>query len=258
MSIMAQWPRWAAWRASWNRCGIDYRTGKARRRPRGRCPLAHEGLDHRCLRGRVLRRDIVPRRHVAPAGGSHSVMGALSGGALRVGPCGSSHDVVPRWATRRAIERGNGHRVLRREPVRYLRTPGVHRRYLRIRSAWHHHRVHACRDIALDRTEGCRGTGVVGTGVLLCCDSCAHRPLLFLGWGVHETVTSSGVVVTGASTADVIASSAIALAFSFVVIVFALHGLSGASAIGWTSAWSSDGWANRPTSTRWSVMRRRG
>jgi hypothetical protein len=80
----------------------------------------------------------------------------------------------------------------------------------------------------------------------------------FLGWGVHETVTSSGVVVTGASTADVIASSAIALAFSFVVIVFALHGLSGASAIGWTSGWSSDGWANRPTSTRWSVMRRRG
>jgi hypothetical protein len=80
----------------------------------------------------------------------------------------------------------------------------------------------------------------------------------FLGWGVHETVTSSGVVVTGASTADVIASSAIALAFSFVVIVFAVHGLSGASAIGWTSGWSSDGWANRPTSTRWSVMRRRG
>lgn len=46
-----------------------------------------------------------------------------------------------------------------------------------------------------------------------------------LGWGAHEVVTSSGVISVGASTTDVIASSAIVLAFSCAVIVFAIHGL---------------------------------
>jgi hypothetical protein len=46
-----------------------------------------------------------------------------------------------------------------------------------------------------------------------------------LGWGTHEVATSSGVVTVGASMTDVIASSAIVLAFSCAVIVFAIHGL---------------------------------
>ena len=46
-----------------------------------------------------------------------------------------------------------------------------------------------------------------------------------LGWGVHEVVTSSGVVAVGESTADVIASSAIVLAFSCAAIVLAIYGL---------------------------------
>ncbi len=51
----------------------------------------------------------------------------------------------------------------------------------------------------------------------------------YFGWGVHEVVASSGVVVVGASTADVVASSAIVLAFSCAVIVFAILGLPGSS-----------------------------
>ena len=49
---------------------------------------------------------------------------------------------------------------------------------------------------------------------------------VILGWGVHEVTTSSGVVAVGESTADVIASSSIVLAFSCTLIVFAIHGLS--------------------------------
>ncbi len=51
---------------------------------------------------------------------------------------------------------------------------------------------------------------------------------MIIGWGVNEVTTSSGLVVVGASTADVIASSAIVLAFSCTLIVFAINGLPGA------------------------------
>ncbi|MGB7979858.1 MAG: hypothetical protein WCF36_03570 [Candidatus Nanopelagicales bacterium] len=47
-----------------------------------------------------------------------------------------------------------------------------------------------------------------------------------LGWGVHEVTTSSGVVTVGASTMDVVASSAIVLVFSCAVIAYAIDGLS--------------------------------
>jgi len=49
---------------------------------------------------------------------------------------------------------------------------------------------------------------------------------VILGWGVQEVTTSSGLVAIGESTADVIASSSIVLAFSCTLIAFAIYGLS--------------------------------
>lgn len=48
---------------------------------------------------------------------------------------------------------------------------------------------------------------------------------LVLGWGAQDVTTASGVVTTGTSTFDVVMSSAIVLAFSYGVIVFAVVGM---------------------------------
>lgn len=49
---------------------------------------------------------------------------------------------------------------------------------------------------------------------------------LISGWGAYQVHTSSGVVSIGASTADVVISSLVVLAFGFAVITVAVRGLS--------------------------------
>jgi len=83
---------------------------------------------------------------------------------------------------------------------------------------------------ALARSMATRAAAAPGRFALACCSFVTLALLAswaFLGWGAHEVVTSSGIVAVGASTADVVASSALVLAFSCAVIVFAIFGLPG-------------------------------
>ena len=85
---------------------------------------------------------------------------------------------------------------------------------------------------ALSRFLAPRVARAPGRWALACCSILTLALIAswsILGWGVHEVITSSGVVTVGESTADVIASSVIVLAFSCAVIVFAIHGLPGRS-----------------------------
>ena len=79
---------------------------------------------------------------------------------------------------------------------------------------------------ALSRCIASRATAAPGRWALACCSLLTLALIAtwtLFGWGVHEVVTSSGVVTTGASTLDVVASSAIVLAFSCTVIVLAIY-----------------------------------
>lgn len=81
---------------------------------------------------------------------------------------------------------------------------------------------------ALSRSIAPRVARAPGRWALACCSILTLALIAswsILGWGVHEVATSSGVVTVGESTADVIASSAIVLAFSCALIVLAIHGL---------------------------------
>jgi hypothetical protein len=85
---------------------------------------------------------------------------------------------------------------------------------------------------ALARSMAPRAAAAPGRWALACCSFLTLALIAswtFLGWGAHEVSTSSGIVVVGASTADVVASSAIVLAFSCAVIVFAIYGLPGST-----------------------------
>jgi len=85
---------------------------------------------------------------------------------------------------------------------------------------------------ALARSLTPRAAAAPGRYALACCVFLTLAVIAtwtFLGWGVIEVVTSSGIVVIGASTADVVASSAIVLTFSCAVIVLAICGLPGST-----------------------------
>ena len=82
---------------------------------------------------------------------------------------------------------------------------------------------------ALARSLTPRVAKAPGRWGLACCSVLALAVIAswtYLGWGVHEVVTSSGVVVVGTSTADVVVSSAIVLAFGCAMIVLAILGVS--------------------------------
>lgn len=85
---------------------------------------------------------------------------------------------------------------------------------------------------ALARSMAPRVAEARGRWGLVCCSVLAlalGATWTYLGWGVHEVVTSSGVVVVGASTTDVVASCVIVLAFGCAVIALAILGLSAPS-----------------------------
>lgn len=72
-----------------------------------------------------------------------------------------------------------------------------------------------------------------GRWVLACCSVLTLTLIAswtLIGWGTHEVVIPSGVMTIGASTLDVVASSAIVLAFSYAVIVCAIYNLPRPSA----------------------------
>ncbi len=80
----------------------------------------------------------------------------------------------------------------------------------------------------LSRCMARRAAAAPGRWALACCSFLTLALVaswMLLGWGAHEVATSSGVVTIGASTVDVVASSAIVLTFACAVIMFAIYSL---------------------------------
>ena len=93
---------------------------------------------------------------------------------------------------------------------------------------------------ALSRCVARRAAAAPGRWALACCcllTLAVVATWMLLGWGAHEVDTPSGVVTIGASAVDVVASSAIVLAFACAVIMFAIHSLPKPSARAAGDAW---------------------